>query len=263
MRHTRLVRVAYASRDPDFAIRACNAFAAGAEASTRAENREVSDSAVAWLEAQAESQKRELDSADQALLDARQQYQLDVLEGQRRTVQGSLLSFNEALTQVENKATLERKLLDALSAVELEPEKAGELPVDIPRAADVAGALERWRVAVSERDRLMSRYTAKHPAVQAQDQAVELYREQAMSALQRAKSTAARSRCFCPSRAIPSPNRASGSSGRSAGNRMRPISIPLCAPLCHWYGRCGSDDPNQKQNGVPFGLAWRKAGKLL
>ncbi|HOO20533.1 MAG TPA: polysaccharide biosynthesis tyrosine autokinase [Kiritimatiellia bacterium] len=191
VRHTRLVRVAYASRDPEFAIRACNAFAAGAEASTRAENREVSDAAVAWLEAQAEGQKRELDSADQALLDARQQYQLDVLEGQRKTMQGTLLSFNEALTQVENKATLERKLLDALSAVELEPEKAGDLPVDIPRAADVAGALERWRVAVSERDRLMSRYTAKHPAVQAQDQAVELYREQAMSALQRAKSTAA------------------------------------------------------------------------
>lgn len=95
------------------------------------------------------------------------------------------------MVQIENRATLESKLLDALSAVELEPEKAGELPVDIPRAADVADALERWRSAVSERDGLMSRYTERHPAVQAQDQAVETLRQQAMAALQRAKSTAA------------------------------------------------------------------------
>lgn len=191
MRNTRLVRVSYMSRDPEFAIRACNAYAAGAEASTRAENRAVSDSAVAWLEAQAKAQEHELDVADQALLNARQKYQIDVLEGQRRTMQSTLLSFNEAMVQIENRATLESKLLDALSAIDLEPEKAGELPVDIPRAVDVAGALERWRAAVSERDGLMSRYTERHPAVQAQDQAVELFREQAMAALQRAKRTAA------------------------------------------------------------------------
>lgn len=191
MRNTRLVRVSYMSRDPEFAIRACNAYAAGAEASARAENRAVSDSAVAWLEAQAQAQKQELDMADQALLDARQQYQIDVLEGQRKTMQSTLLSFNEAMVQIENRATLEGKLLAALSAIELEPEKAGELPVDIPRAADVADALDRWRSAVSERDGLMSRYTERHPAVQAQDQAVKMLHQQALDALQRAKNTAA------------------------------------------------------------------------
>lgn len=191
VRRTRLVRITCLSRDRNFAIRACNAYAAGAEASARAENRAVSDAAVAWLEAQAKTQKQELEAADKLLLDARQKYQLDVLEGQRRTIQGALLSFNEALTQIENKATLERKLLDALSAVELDPEKAGELPADIPRAADVASTLERWRGAVAERDALLSRYTPKHPAVEAQDQAVELYRGQALAALKRAQSTAA------------------------------------------------------------------------
>ena len=191
MRRTRLVRVICQSQDPAFAIKACNAYAAGAEASARAENRAVSDAAVAWLEAQAKTQKQELEAADKVLLDARQQFQLDVLEGQRRTIQGSLLGFNDALTLIENKATLERKLLDALSAVALDPEKAGELPADIPRAADVALALERWRGAVAERDALLSRYTSKHPAVEAQDQAVALYREQALAALNRAKSTAA------------------------------------------------------------------------
>ena len=191
VRRTRLVRVVCQSRDRRFAIKACNAFAAGAEASARAENRASSDAAVAWLEAQAKTQKQELEAADKALLDARQKYQLDVLEGQRRTIQGSLLGFNDALTQIENKATLEQKLLDALSSVKLDPEKAGELPADIPRAADVGLALERWRNAVSERDALMSRYTSEHPEVEAKDQAVALYREQALAALKRAKSTAA------------------------------------------------------------------------
>ena len=191
MRRTLLVQVSFVSHDRDFAIRACNAYAAGAEASARAENREVSDAAVAWLEVQAETQKSKLEAADKELFDARQQYQMDVLGKQRQTVQGALLGFNDSLTLIENKAALEQKLLDALSDMELNPEKAGNLPADIPRAADVAAALDRWRAAVAERDALLSRYTPKHPAVEAQDQAVALYRDQAMGALTRAKSTTA------------------------------------------------------------------------
>ena len=191
VRRTRLVRITCTSRSPEFAIKACNAFAAGAEASARAENRATSDAAVAWLEAQAKTQKQDLEVADKALLDARQKYQMDVLEGQRKTVQGSLLAFNDSLTQIESKAALEKQLLDALSAMELDPEKAGELPADIPRATDVGVSLERWRLAVSERDALRSRYTAQHPAMEAQDKAVALYRDQALAALGRAKSTAA------------------------------------------------------------------------
>ena len=191
VRRTRLVRVTCRSRSPEFAIKACNAYAAGAEASARAENRATSDAAVAWLEAQAKAQKHELEAADKDLLDARQKYQMDVLEGQRRTVQGSLLSFNDALTQIESKVELEQKLLDVLTAVKLDPEKAGELPADIPRSTDVGVALERWRSAVTERDALLSRYTPKHPAMEAQDKAVDLYRSQALAALKRARSTAA------------------------------------------------------------------------
>jgi polysaccharide biosynthesis transport protein len=52
-------------------------------------------------------------------------------------------------------------------------------------------ALDRWRAAVAELDALLSRYTPQHPAVEAQQQAVDLYREQSMAALQRAKSTTA------------------------------------------------------------------------
>lgn len=191
MRRTLLVLVSFVSRDRGFAVRACNAYAAGAEASARAENREVSDAAVAWLEVQAEAQKNKLEAADKELFDARQKYQMDVLEKQRQTVQGALLGFNDSLTQIENKGALEQKLLDALSATELNPEEAGNLPADIPRAVDVGASLDRWRAAAAERDALLSRYTPQHPAVEAQDKAVDLYRGQALAALTRAKSTTA------------------------------------------------------------------------
>ena len=191
VRRTRLVRVVCQSRDRRFAIKACNAFAAGAEASARAENRASSDAAVAWLEAQAKTQKQELEDADKTLLDARQKYKMDVLERQRQTVQATLLSFNDSLSAIESKAALEQQLSSALEAIELNPDRSGELPADIPRAAEVAAALDRWRAAAAERDALLSRYTPQHPAVEAQVQQVALYREQAMEALTRAKATTA------------------------------------------------------------------------
>lgn len=191
LRHTRLVMVTVQSSDPEFVAKACDAFAAGAEASARAENRLVSDSAVAWLEAQATAQKNKLEEADKDLLNARQQYKMDVLEGQRKTVQGSLLSFNDTLVQIESSIAMEQKLLDAFESLKLDPESAGQLPASIPQAAAVGTALDRWRAVSADRDALLSRYTPEHPAVEAQDKAVELYRDQALEALNRAKTTAA------------------------------------------------------------------------
>ena len=183
IRNTRLVRVLFASPDPEFAVRACAAFAAGAEAAVRAENRSGSNAAVAWLEAQAQLQKKELEEADLALLEARQRHQMDVLVGQRKTVEESLLRFNALLSEIEAMASAEQKMLDTLGA--------GKLPSDIPGAGDVAAALDRWRQAVADRNALLSRYTLRHPAVEAQDKVVALYRDQAADALKRAKNTAA------------------------------------------------------------------------
>lgn len=183
IRKTRLVRVSFADSDPAFAERACAAFAAAAEAVVRAENRSGSNAAVAWLEAQALSQKQALEEADQALFDARQRHQMDVLAGQRKTVEDSLQHFNQLMSDIESKAALEQQMLDTLNS--------GKLPSDIPGAEEVAAALDRWRQAVSERNGLLSRYTPQHPAVAAQDQAVKLYRGQAAEALKRTRNTAA------------------------------------------------------------------------
>lgn len=183
VRRTRLVQVTFQSSNSEFAVKACAAFAAGAEARARAENKEVSDGAVAWLEAQAQSQKNDLEAADKMLFDARQEHHMDVLEGQRKTVESTLLSFNESLTQIENRAALEQKLLDSLNA--------GHLPADVPQSLGIENTLDRLRAAVAERKALLTRYTPEHPAVQAQDKAVEVYREQARAALNRARSTSA------------------------------------------------------------------------
>ena len=183
IRNTRLVRVLFSDSDPEFAERACAAFAAGVEAAVRAENRSGSNAAVAWLEAQAQLQKKELEEADQALLDARQKHQMDVLAGQRKTIEESLLRFNARLSEIEAMASSEQKMLDTLGA--------GKLPSEIPGAEQVTAALDRCRQALAERNSLLSRYTPQHPAVAAQDKVIQLYREQAVDAFLRARNTAA------------------------------------------------------------------------
>ncbi len=119
IRRTRLVAVTFRDRDPARAAHACAAFAEGAEAQARAENRAASDAAVAWLEAQVKTQRLELEKADQALSEARQLHQLDALEAERKTIQQALLQFNEALVEVESLLAKEQEVLNALEASNL------------------------------------------------------------------------------------------------------------------------------------------------
>lgn len=191
LRRTRLVAITFTDTDPAFAARACQAYAEGAELEVRSESRQASDAAVAWLEAQAAAQKEELEQTDKAVLDARQSGRVDLLESERKTVQQSLLNFNEALINVESQIAMERETHEALRAADLRPELSGRLPAAISRAKDIESALDRWQTAVTERDALLSKYTKEHPEVKARDQAVLLYRNQAMAALDRARSASA------------------------------------------------------------------------
>ncbi len=191
LRRTRLVMISFLDDNPVFAAHACQAFAEGTEAAARAENRTASDAAVAWLEAQAKIQKQELEKADQTLFDARQKCKMDVLEGQRKTVDQALLSFNQTLVGVEGDLAMQRELLDALNAIDIKPENVGKLPASIARAKEVESAMDRWIAAVAEHDSLLSKYTPEHPEVVARGKAVELYHGQLMAALARTKTTAA------------------------------------------------------------------------
>lgn len=190
IRRSCLIRVEFEHPDPAVAAAACNAFAEAAEASAYDENRTTSDAAVVWLEAQAELQRQDLLKAENALLDFRQQYKIDALESQRKTVEDALLEFNRALVNAESLESNARALLAKMEKLELDPEQAGALPSDIPRADEIRTALEKWRTATVDRDGLLATFTPKHPEVRAQDNLVELYRDQALQALERAKATA-------------------------------------------------------------------------
>ncbi|HOW97029.1 MAG TPA: AAA family ATPase [Kiritimatiellia bacterium] len=190
VRRSRLIRVEFEHPDPKVATAACNAFADAAEASAYEENRTTSDAAVAWLEAQAELQRKDLLKAEDALLAFRQEHKIDALESERKTVDDALQGFNKSLVDVESREAQESALLAKLEQLTLDPERAGEFPADIPRAEEIRSALEQWRVAVVERNSLLAAFTPKHPEVQAKDNVVALYREEALKALERAKTTA-------------------------------------------------------------------------
>ena len=191
VRRTRLVEVSFRDSDPGVAMKTANAFAAAAEAMARDENRAASDSAVAWLESQAKLQQQEVEKADRALSEARQEYRLDILQGERETSRQALNTFSEALNEVERDLAKERELLSVLDALELTPENAGLLPAGIPRAEEIAGALDRWMVAVTARDALLANFTVEHPDVVARDAEIKILRDQAMAAIGRARSTTA------------------------------------------------------------------------
>ena len=190
IRRSSLIRVEFEHPDPAVAAAACNAFAEAAEASAYEENRSSSDAAVVWLETQAELQRAELMKAEDALLAYRQLHKIDAMESQRKTVEDALLEFNRALVIAESAEGNARALLAKMDLLKLDPELAGELPSDIPRADEIRAALEKWRGATVARDGLLATFTPKHPEVQAQDNLVALYRSQALQALERAKATA-------------------------------------------------------------------------
>lgn len=191
LRRTRLVKVEFSHTDPQFAADVCRLFSVAAEASVYDENRVSSDAAVAWLEEQSVAKKTELAKADQALLTYRQENKIDALEGQRKTVDESLLSFNKSLVDVESQEAMSRDLLNMIQAVDLQPENSGKVPASIPHGGEIKAALDKWTIAVAERDALRSKYTAKHPEVEAKEKMVALYRSQAFEAMNQAKATAA------------------------------------------------------------------------
>ena len=191
LRRTRLVKIEFNHTDPGFAAEFCTAFAEAAEASVYDENRIASDAAVIWLETQCVTQRTEVEKADAKLMKYRQENKIDVLESQRKTVDNALMDFNKVLVDLESQEAKERDLLTTITAVELKPENVGKLPASIPRADEIKAAMDKWMVALAERDALMSKYTAKHPEVQARDGIVAMCRSQALDALNRARSTSA------------------------------------------------------------------------
>ncbi len=189
IRRSSIIRIQFEHRSPEVALDACNAFAQTVEASAFDENRDKSDAAVAWLDAQAGLQRNELMKAEDTLLDFRKSNNIDALESQRKTVDAALQEFNRSLVAIESREVQEGTLLAQLDELRLDPERMGEFPANVPRSEEIGLALERWRGAVVERDSLLATLTPKHPEIRAKEKTVTLYREEALKALERARST--------------------------------------------------------------------------
>jgi succinoglycan biosynthesis transport protein ExoP len=190
VRRSRLVQISFDYSDKSFATAAANAYAQAAEELALEENKVASDSAVVWLQSQAAAQRKALEKADQALVEFRAKNKIDVMESQKRNAEQSLIDFNKSLTEIESKEVLARDLFNALTRLELKPESAGKLPASMPRAEEIQAMLEKWITAISDRDALLSKYTAQHPAVLAQDKVIEVLRRQAIEAIGRGRETA-------------------------------------------------------------------------
>ena len=186
---TRLLRIAVDYKDPKMAAALANAFAQAAEHIAFEENRETSDSAVAWLQTQVIAQRKALEKAEQALVDFRSANQLDALESRKKNIEESLVEFNATLVKLESQQLLAQEMLGALNNIERNPEGAGRIPLSIPRQEEINGMLMKWMEAVGERDALLTRLTPKHPDVLSQEETIDILRRQLQGSVQRARDT--------------------------------------------------------------------------
>ncbi len=190
-RRSRLVTIAVESERAAAAADIANAYAQAAEASVFDENRIASESAVAWLKAQAEQQRKVVEKADQAILDFRTRRQVDTLASQKKIVEASLVEFNQALVLVQSEEAKSRELLKTLENLAIVGETPGAMPDAMPRASEIADARTRLQAALAQKSVLLARYTEHHPEVVAQDKVIADLREQFGAVIGRAKETAA------------------------------------------------------------------------
>jgi len=190
IRRSRLMRITFEDTDPAFAAAVANAFADAAVAMAIEENRHDSDNAVAWLQNQVVAQRALLAKADAAVVEFRATNRIDILETQRKGIDETLIDFNRALASVESQRVLAEDVERALMRLELKPEAAGHLPASTPRAEEIQAMLTKWTDAVSERDVLLTKYTAKHPEVVAKEAVIGALHNQTMDAIRRARDTA-------------------------------------------------------------------------
>jgi len=136
------------------------------------------------------SQRALLAKADAGVVEFRATNRIDILETQRKGIDETLIDFNRALASVESQRVLAEDVERALMRLELKPEAAGKLPASTPRADEIQAMLTKWTDAVSERDVLLTKYTAKHPEVVAKEAVIGALHNQTMEAIRRARDTA-------------------------------------------------------------------------
>lgn len=188
---TRLVTVSFSDTVPEFAADAANAYARASEVFMLNENRSSSDGAVAWLEEQSKSQATKLAESEHELSTYRSANNIDVIEGERESVQASILTLTSSAASLESRSLnlFElRKTIDALPEVP-DAETVAGLPTELPQREQIAAALERLVKAIAELEELRKRYTDEHPDILQRTGQIEGLRAQLANEVDAARNT--------------------------------------------------------------------------
>ena len=190
---SRLISFRLEHESPEMAAGVVNAYTRATEFAVFKENKDTSDKAVAWLQTQADKSRVLLDSAEQGLLDYRRQNQLDTLENEKNTLKESSLELSKKLVEIQSETLLVQEMLDFIDDVKGDPSKVAELPAETPGRVEIAAAMDRLRVAISERNLLLSRYTAKHPEMTRRAEQITDLGKQLLKESERARASVANS----------------------------------------------------------------------
>jgi len=133
------------------------------------ENRSTTEKAVSWLQSQAAAQSKQLTENESELAEFRARNNLDMIEGQKATVQQSIETLSSSAAGIENKIVLLEEMRVALKTLETYPNEAEAVPSEIPRGAAIVEVVDALRNKQAERRALAARYTAEHPDMKALD----------------------------------------------------------------------------------------------
>lgn len=189
-RRTRLIRVTVRSPSPELSVTLANAYMLAVDTYTQEQNREQAEKAKDFLKIIVEAQKRELARKDQEILDFRSANQIDTMEGERKKVEASQLTLNADAVSLETQITRSREIIKVMDAVRNDADKFGALPESAPHAEALLAAYQRLQTAVTERNVLLTRFTANHPDVAAREKQVEQFRAQVADEVARVHDTA-------------------------------------------------------------------------
>ena len=189
VRRTHLVRVTVHSTNPELSVALANAYAMAVDTYTQDQNREQAEKAKEFLKTTVEAQKRDLARRDQEILDFRNSYQIDTMEGERKKVEAAQLSLNADAVALETQINRAREVVKALEATQNDADKFAALPESAPHAEALVMAHQRLQTAVTERNVLLTLYTASHPEVAAKEKLVEQLRLQFADEAARVRDT--------------------------------------------------------------------------
>jgi capsular exopolysaccharide synthesis family protein len=186
-----LVQISYEGSNPELVASVVNVLAEATELYATEENRRESDSAVAWLQAEAELRSKKREDAEQAIVAFRKENKMDILENKKKYVEDSLTSLRTSLGDMENEKQMSENMVQTLADLEIKCENAGKLPASAPHADEIKTAVDSLNAAIAERNTLLIRYKPKHPEVIEKEKTIALLKDRVLDGLRISKETAA------------------------------------------------------------------------